>query len=205
MADVSASSVFKALSIADQKIIRDVTSLLENISRKTAAFAQATGLHCKPGCGKCCANPNIETTVAEMMPMAVDLWGKGQAEAMLTVLERSAAQCAFYKPNALVPGNGQCSAYEYRPGLCRLFGFSTTKDKYDKSYLATCKVIKEQFPIDYARAQRAIAYGVQAPSMSEHAFEVFNMDPQLGKELMPINQATRLAIERVGLSLNLNQ
>lgn len=172
-----------------------VRALLEDISRQTESFARATGLHCKSGCGKCCENPDVETTVTEMMPAAAHLWSSGEAEAVLSKVP-TAAVCVFYKPDALIAGNGRCTAYEYRPGVCRLFGFSARKDKHGRPALLTCRVIKEHFPADYARVQAQVTDGHPVPLMSDHTLKVMHIDPRRGGQLMPINQALRLALER---------
>ena len=175
--------------------------LLKDTSRQTGVFAKATGLHCKTGCGKCCENPEVETTVTEAMPLAAHLWEKGRAEEILEIIEARSAKgvCVFYRPDPLVPGNGRCAVYEQRPGICRLFGFSAKKDKHGRPVLVTCTVIKEKFPNDYHRACDHIAKGQPVPILSDHTIRVFSLDPSAGMQLLPINAAVRMALERVGI------
>ena len=75
------------LSDEDQRIIRDMMALYEDIDRQTLNFAGKTGLHCQSGCSTCCRNPDIETTVAEMMPAAALLWAQSLAERQLEILQ----------------------------------------------------------------------------------------------------------------------
>lgn len=172
--------------------------LLNSVARQTQDFSHATGLHCKDGCGKCCENPQIETTVAEMMPLARHLWAAGEARQMWDRLVPG--PCVFYKPDAAVAGNGRCSVYEYRPGICRLFGFAARRGKDGRKELFTCRVMKEHFSEDCRRAQDHIDSGRPVPMASDYGLQVQSADPNWGRELMPINSAVRLALERVHLS-----
>ena len=191
-------SVFQSMHPADQDNVLRIMELLDQASAKASAFVEASGLNCARGCGKCCSKPNIETTVLELMPLAIALWDQGIAEEALARLMNAEHTCIFYKPDPVISGNGRCSVYNYRPGVCRLFGSSTRKDKYNHPTLVTCRVIKENLPKECAQAEEHIKQGLSAPSMSDHAFEVYRIDPHLGKELMPINQAAHIALERVG-------
>ena len=139
---MSFDEIVHCLSAEDQKTVREMTALFESIGRQTRQFAAETGLKCETGCGTCCANPDIETTVAEVLPLAVYLWSISQADDALRT-RPSAGACVFYKPDPAVKGHGRCGIYAYRPGLCRLFGFAANRDKYGRRTLATCKVIRE--------------------------------------------------------------
>ena len=191
--------------MTDQKIIKEITALLEDISCQTQEFARTTGLRCRSGCGHCCENPQVETTVTEMLPLAVDLWAKGEAEQALAAIAKTQAQgtCIFYKPDPFIAGNGRCSIYAHRPGVCRSFGFSTQTDKYGKAKLVTCSIIKNAQPDQCSAAQKTLDAGAKAPLISGFAFKVFNIDPIRGKELLPINKAALLALEHVGMALDI--
>jgi hypothetical protein len=54
-----------------------------------------------------------------------------------------------------------------------------------------------------ATAADAIANGLEAPNMAEISQQVANIDPELGRQRMAINQALRIALFRVGLELQL--
>ena len=201
----SAQHVLQRLNPIDQKVVKDVAALLEETSRQTQEFARTTDLHCKAGCGKCCENPNVETTVSELMPLAVELWAAAGAEAVLTAVAQAGSKgtCVFYKPDPAMAGNGRCSVYAQRPGICRLFGFSAKTDKHGKARLITCKVIKEQSGTQYAQAQESLDAGATAPMISAFTMKVYDIDPLRGMELFPINKAVRLALQRVGMALDI--
>jgi Fe-S-cluster containining protein len=197
---VSFDEIVHCLSAEDQKTVREMTALFESIGRQTRQFAAETGLKCETGCGTCCANPDIETTVAEVLPLAVYLWSISQADDALRT-RPSAGACVFYKPDPAVKGHGRCGIYAYRPGLCRLFGFAANRDKYGRRTLATCKVIRESQAQACAQAQAKLLNGLHAPVLTAHAFNVANIDPVQGQKLLPINEAVRLGVEKIGYAL----
>ena len=178
-------------------------ALFADIDRQTEKFAAKTGLKCANGCGACCTSPEIETTVAEVLPLAAHLWSIGQAESILEIIRSNPSDniCVFYKPGPAIPGQGQCGIYAYRPGLCRLFGFAARKDKHGQPTLVTCKVIKDSQPQACKCAQEELQKEIlQAPLLTTHAFGVSNIDPVHGVKLLPINQAISLGLEKVGYS-----
>jgi Fe-S-cluster containining protein len=187
--------IIRELSGEDQKIVSDIMLLYEDIDRQIAAFSFQSGVRCKSGCSVCCKNEDIETTVAEVLPVALRLWAQGQAQDHLETirLKDYKGACVFYQPqHAGAPGC--CSIYEYRPGLCRLFGFCARRDKYGQPVLMTCRIIKENQP-------QICAQACGAPLLNLHAWRVSNIDPAAGGKLFPINQAVGLALEKVGRKL----
>jgi len=192
--------------IFDQTI-QQINALLSQIDEQTLEFARATGLKCKEGCGTCCSFPDIETTVAEVLPLAQYLWDQGKADEVLAAMQADPTQkiCHFYKPNPYFPSQGRCSIYAYRPGFCRLFGYSARRDKYDKLQLATCKIIKNNLPEACQNAQQHMDQGLPVPIVSAHLMNISNIDPIHGQKLLPINQAIQTAIELVGFAWEKNQ
>lgn len=189
----------------NSEVIPQIVELYDRIDRETTAFQAATGLHCPPGCGKCCENPEVEATVLEMMPLALELWRTGEASAYLERLStlNPPESCLFYRPDPFVPENGRCSVYQWRPTLCRLFAFATVKNKQGNPELAVCVRQKQTIPEEVEGAKQAIASGMSAPNFGEIANEVANIDPSLGSDRFPINQALERALQRVGLIAHL--
>lgn len=180
-----------------------LSQLYRELDAQIAKFQAATGLHCPPGCGQCCENPEVEATPLEMVPMALELIRRGEA---MRWVERVAAterpgQCVFYQADEQTPGNGRCQMYLWRPTLCRLFAFAAVTDKSGQPKLATCAKHKALFPGDVAMADVAIANGFPVPLFADWQTQIANVDPHWGYQRMPINQALRIAIERVSLSL----
>ena len=198
------NEIVRCLSAEDQKVVKDMMALFESIDCQTIEFAAQTQLKCKSGCGACCTNPDVETTVAEVLPLAVYLWSNGQGEGLLETIRSKSSKsiCAFYKPDPVVKDHGNCSIYAYRPGLCRLFGFAARKDKHGQDILLTCKIIKDSQAQECKRIQEGLQKGIlEAPLLNTHAFAVSNIDPIHGLKLLPINQAIRSALEKLGYSI----
>lgn len=182
-------------------VIEQVIWLYNQIDRETTAFQASTGLQCPAGCGRCCENPEIEATPLEMLPLAIELLRRKEAQQWLEhVAELSETSfCAFYQPDSLIPGNGRCSVYRWRPAVCRLFGFATANNKHGKGELSACARHKQTMPATLEEAKEAVAAGLPAPNFSNYAIQLANLDPYLGQVRMPIDRALKVAIERLGL------
>jgi uncharacterized protein len=180
--------------IADQ-----VNNLFAEIDLQTQAFQAATGLSCPPGCGQCCDNEHIEVTVLDCLPLAIDLFQTGKSEFWLAQFtEPPRNSCLFYQPDPHEFGNGQCLQYAGRPLLCRTFGFGTVRNKVGRPELAVCSVHRATQGETVARSQQAIASGLPAPNFADLAMQLESIDPAIGRQRYPINQAMRQALERVG-------
>jgi uncharacterized protein len=157
-------------------------------------------VQCPSGCGKCCENPQVETTPLEVLPLAWQLIREDKAEYWLD--RASAANyggvCIFYQPDPAIAGNGRCGVYAHRPALCRLFGFGAVKNKHDRSELAACKIHKQTMPAVLAAVVNPVLD--LAPNFSDFSMQLRNLQPAQS-DLVPINQAVAIAINKVGLLL----
>lgn len=182
-------------------VIERLLALFQQIDEETSAFQAATGLQCPAGCGRCCENPEIETSPLEMLPLALELFRQGKAQECLDKLDKcnELDLCIFYESDSLIPGNGRCGVYAWRPAVCRLFGFATVKNKQGKPEFAACRHHKQTVPAVVEIAKQAVTAGVPAPNFSQYGIEIANLDPDLGYRQMPLNQALKIAIQRVGL------
>jgi uncharacterized protein len=182
-------------------------AILQDIDRATTAFQTATGLQCPSGCGACCLNPEVETTPLEMLPIAWELYQRGELAEWIQQagIINGIGVCVFYRSDPVIPGNGRCSIYPWRPSLCRLFGFAAVVNKHGNPELAACKKHKEVMPEVVASSQAAIADGLPVPQFADFAMRFRSLDPNLGQERLPINQALKVALERVGLMMQFQQ
>jgi Fe-S-cluster containining protein len=185
--------------------VSKVVELYAVIDRHTSALQAATGLHCPPGCGRCCSSEEVEATVVEMLPLAVEVFRLGEAERWLELIDRgnSSEACVLYQADVLVSGNGRCSFYAWRPIVCRLFGFAAVKNKHGKPELVACAREKEIMPLAVVRAQEGFAAGAQAPNFTDYSLQIRGLEP--GGSLMPVNLAVQLALEREGLRRRLDE
>ncbi len=156
-------------------------------------------IHCKEGCGKCCENPNVESTVLEVIPLARHLVTTGQADAIYeAVTTATRPQCVLYAADPSVPGNGRCTQYHHRPMICRLFGFSVSKDKAGNGRLASCPLVLEASGVSPDSVVFDSTEGL--PVYSESWMALTGIHPEWATQRYPINQAIRLAIEKVALA-----
>jgi Fe-S-cluster containining protein len=180
-----------------RELSRLVEAVFGELEQTFSDYQCKTGLTCKAGCGACCNNPQVESTVLEMLPLALSLYDQGRAEKVLTELELySGFSCYHYARTSLDGLNGSCSVYSQRPAICRMFGASAVNGKHGKDRFSVCKVIKEEKP----QAWQAALIGVQeypAPRMTDGKERVRQIDYALGRKDMPINQALKAALEKV--------
>lgn len=187
-----------------ERLAREVSGLFEQIDQDTNALREATGLGCPTGCGACCENPDIDTTVLELLPAAFELARRGQAEAMLERIEvqEGSGRCAFFQTHG--EGKGRCTLYSHRAGVCRLFGFASVHTRRGRE-LAVCRIHRAQSPEASARAEAAVLAGARAGDFHGAGSQVAGLDPALGTRPMPFNAALREALSRVLLDLDLRR
>ena len=164
-----------------------------------SALAQASGLRCPTGCGHCCAHHRPHTTVSDMMLLAEEEVRAGNAEERLKQLRAlpDDAPCVYFVAGRL-PGG--CTAYALRPLLCRLFGFSATRDKHGERALSACHVHKREVSDAVDRASRYVSDGGAVHVMADLQTQADAIDPDRSREQMPINRALTLALEWAALS-----
>lgn len=187
----------------DRIIIAQLLRLFHEVDKEAQRFKKLTGIHCPQMCAACCVKSNVETTALEMLPVALELWLKDEADVWLKKIEstRHAGLCVFFKPQVGMPENGRCMIYSLRPLVCRLFGFFTIKDKYGNYVYGSCKVIREKYLDSYHRATKLIAEGFHPSNMTDFAIRLIGMNSGLGRKMIPINLATKIALEKVGFDL----
>ena len=178
-----------------RELARLVEAVYDDIDQTFGSYQKRSGLHCRQGCGACCNNPDIEASELEMLPLAIWLYDQGQAEAVLATLDTySGFHCIHYVRTSLDGQDGYCGIYAHRPGLCRTFGAAAVSGKQGLR-LSVCRVIKQSLPDKYAAA--LIARENPPPQMAHAKSHITQLDYQLGKQDLPINQALRNALQRV--------
>ncbi len=173
-----------------------VEAVFSELDAAIGQFQDRTTLHCKWGCGKCCFKPDIEATILEFLPFALQAYRQRLAEAWHERLyQEESPTCVILNPTSAAAG--LCSQYAHRGLICRLFGYSARTNKHNQKELVTCQVIKTEQAEAYANAQTAITNGLSVPVMSQYYFRLHAIDPDLGGAFHPINKALRLALEKV--------
>lgn len=179
--------------------VRLVEKLFDRLENEISTFKSETNLYCRTGCGKCCSTPDIDASPLEFLPWALHLFLNGKAEEMILELNnKSNSNCHLYRPlSVLDRSNGSCSNYRYRGLICRLFGYASSRDKYGKLRLATCKIIKEEQQKNFTDTEEAINKGLYVPIFSDYYMQLTQIDNRLATTLLPINEALKMAIEEV--------
>jgi Fe-S-cluster containining protein len=184
--------------------IAQVMSFYTQIDQQIAGFQLKSGLRCLPGCGLCCPEADVQTTVLELLPAAHEILYRGEGNHWLNRIEARAPStvCVFYAydPGPDMPGN--CTFYTWRPVVCRLFGFASIRDRRSQKLLSVCKHVKKASPGEVAAA---LALQEQAPCFSEAGSCIYSLDPDLGAKLLPINMALKKAILQLGLRMQMAQ
>lgn len=187
----------------ENKFINEILSIYSEIDVQVEAFQFAVKLHCPPGCGICCKSTKVEANVIELLPLARELFHRGEAEIWMERAQATCYEgiCIFYDPNPPRMGIGHCRFYAWRPSVCRLFGFSKVKDKTGKPKLAVCIVQKNIMPDVVENAEKSIFHGIPAPGLTDFFLQIMGVDPS--GRLMPINRAIYMALERYGLEIQM--
>jgi Fe-S-cluster containining protein len=177
-----------------------VLRIYREIDQKTALLQSAFGLRCPDLCGACCDNPEVEATVLETFPLAEEIYRRNGLESVLGVIEERRNQadcrCVLFLPNPGVPGTGRCSYYQFRPLVCRLFGFAARRNKFGRLELSTCKLIRLRAPEAAHRAETAISEGrLDVAVYQDSVMRIASMDPDIGFRRLPINGALKGALE----------
>ena len=174
--------------------------LFKRADTATDRFRRKSMMACVSGCGRCCENPQVETNIAQVLPMARYLFKMGLMEEIWQKLQNplTAVSCILYQPDPLIPGKGRCSQYALRPLICRLFGFSARRNKQGQASLIHCLHIKNDQPENTFSTQQLINGGLKVPMFHEFSSRAESIMPE-NNQLMPINKAIQKALEIVSL------
>ncbi|WP_333820377.1 YkgJ family cysteine cluster protein [Ohtaekwangia sp.] len=174
--------------------VKAVESVFEKLDHDIASFQAWSDLHCAWGCGKCCYKADIEATILEFLPFAHYLYQQGLADTWFEKLRTGdTSLCLILNPAQ--NGAGLCSEYKHRGLICRLFGYSARTNKYGRSELVTCQIIKTEQVENYQRAAHRIEQGERLPIMSNYYMQLHAIDFELARDFFPINEAIKRAIE----------
>jgi len=173
-----------------ERKVRSVNRVYRQLAIHTSTFKKTSDLACVSGCSACCMKPDIEATVLEFLPAAYELYMTDSYEPLLERLNSlEDTACIFYNP---MNAGGACTNYQNRGMVCRLFGFSSKLDKYERRTLVACKMIKQQTNPETIDLKLE-----KAPDMNGYYLKLFGIDPKLATQYFPINQAIKIALETV--------
>lgn len=195
-----------------RELSSQVMDVYHSLSQEFSAYQSSQSLNCVEKCGACCNKPDIEVSPLEMLPFALHLFDIGQAEQVFDELQSySGFACKQYQRLSLDGTEGYCGIYEYRPGICRMFGAAGYKTKSGEATLSVCKPIKQAVPKKYAAALITIqpawgqsnssdpttTSGRKPPMIAEGRQKLAQLDYGLGEKLMPINEALSFMLGKI--------
>ena len=183
------------------KVLR-LTWIYNKLDGHLARFRKQSGIKCFRGCGQCCENPYVETTVLEMLPLAAKLFHQKQIDAWLdddSLLEITKGKCPFYRADPHITGNGSCGVSSFRPLICRLYGYSAKHDKNGSRIYYTCKRIKSAY-VESCENICSRSEKISTPHVEDYAMMRLEIAREIDRNLYPLPVALKLAIERVGFS-----
>jgi len=178
--------------------VKAVERLFLNLEKEIGVVKNNTGLHCASNCVACCTKKDLKATALEFYPLALHLYKTGQAEDFLTYLQN-------YEDDGICPMLNQfqtenksigCSHYEYRGLICRLFGYSSVKNRLGEHVLSTCKTIKSNYPAEYRKADE-LARKNKVPAGSDYFSRLQFIDYNQAYLYYPVKDAIRIAVETI--------
>lgn len=185
-------------------LVEQVGALYARIDQQVKAFQLKTGLRCPNRCGVCCPTVEVHASVLEMLPAAHEILCRGATAHWLERIEAGdgTGVCVLYERQPAPEAPGHCGFYAFRPSVCRLFGFATVRNRSGQRELSVCRQVREADPPAVAAARQ---HQAEAPCFSDVCTEISALDMSIGANLMPVNEALRRAILRLGLSMQLSQ
>lgn len=177
--------------------VSQVEAFYAKLDVDLAFFQKQAKYSCLRGCSKCCHSPNIEASILEMLPLAFFLFKENLANTFYDKLlsNTSDSLCVLYEPILTASRKGACSEYPYRALVCRLFGFSFTRDKIGEPLILACKDIKAEHHEAIEQIGKHAKQGLKVPMANNYHTQLSDIDYNLSMNQYPINEATRLAIE----------
>jgi len=187
--------------------LKELIDSYREIDSMTAEFKSNTGLNCLPFCKACCSSlrGEIEASVFECLPLSIYLWQIREAEFFLHELDRTGSNhpCRLCNADENLPVSGGCKFYQWRPLVCRLFGFSAVLDKHGQAKIALCRTIRKADPDAEERINRLIFKRMGVPVIPHLAQKASSLNPSLGQKRYPFHLGLKLALEMLGLRIGI--
>ncbi|EKD82336.1 MAG: fe-S-cluster oxidoreductase [uncultured bacterium] len=173
--------------------IQKIESLQKAVDKEVRQCKNHTGIECQQHCAQCCNYQDITASPAEFLPFAWHAWRLGLLDQWFDELEKhDSSICVFAR---FSEGSWGCRIYPARGLICRLFGFSATTDKNGHPLFAACRVLRQARPELVQQVTDYLARGGKIPIIAHYYQQLSAIEPALGREMLPINQAIKKALE----------
>jgi Fe-S-cluster containining protein len=176
-----------------------VKEVFSELNVEIQQYLTQSQLGCFAGCGLCCANPKVSASVLEFLPLAFDLYHSQKAEETLSKLSEASedSYCILLNKLSVNGDAGNCTSYQNRGLICRLFASSARKNKNGEKELLVCKKIKEGKSELFQATSEAIKSDLPVPVGADYYSRLYQIDFNMTTDHYPINLAITKAIEHV--------
>lgn len=181
--------------------LRKIVQLYQDVDEVIHMIKTWFAVDCPSGCGACCDThvEKIEASITEMLPLCIHLYENKTYQGWLDRAHQES--CVFYSKSSLPVRTGCCMVYEYRPLVCRLFGFTFMKDKYGGVMPVACSILKKKIN-ERIRINKMFVKAY--PEMRCFSIQSMMLDT-FGGRRYPVNRAFINAMEYVMLKVDLLQ
>ena len=176
-----------------------VEAIFQELEEESKQFHREAGMSCISGCGFCCSNPEVPASPLEFLPLAFDLYKKGQANELADQLsqQENTGICVVYRSNTSDISKGFCGNYLKRGLICRLFGASARRNnKTGLKELITCKILKAEKNKFFQTTTERINFDMDIALAPAYYTRITDVDEVLAQQY-PINRAILIALELV--------
>lgn len=182
-----------------EELSESITREFAAISKTFQAFQHASQLDCLNGCAKCCFKPDIYCSPIELLPMALDLLKRGEAQAMYEkCLEKQDDRCMFLNASDEEKFLGKCDEYTHRPLICRTFGVSARHGKNNSVEFSVCQVLRKEKSEELAKIlEQHYSSADELPFIDTGKSKLITLDPRFLEEERTINQSLKIILEKV--------
>ncbi len=181
--------------------LQKIVTQYKEVDEITQNIKTSFSVSCPSGCGQCCntTTDNIEASITEMLPLCVYLYEQNAYQKWLQKANHQ--RCVFYATNNHKNNSGCCLVYAYRPLVCRLFGFSFTKNKNGAIVPVACSILKKQYN---DKSKFFVVNTDSLPMISSFSLQSLMIDP-VRSDRFPINEAFVKAMEYVIFKIGLTE
>jgi Fe-S-cluster containining protein len=183
-----------------QKQADQILDQFQKISDEFSSFQKETKLDCLAGCGRCCFKTDIHCTPIELLPLALEILKRNEAESFLDkVIKNEKGYCIFLDIKDHSKYQATCSEYKFRPLVCRTFGVSARNGKNGRIDFSVCKTIKENKEDSYQDLlnKQHLNDALHMPYIDLSHRKLSVIDPRFLEETFPINTSFKLILEKV--------
>lgn len=178
-----------------------IADFYDSIRDAFTPFQNEFSIHCKGGCGECCAHFVPDLTSSEALIIALYLhtsWDKEEVQKLLEDnMENTLGPCPFYNAES----SYHCRIYEVRPLVCRLFGSAVVNTKKGRVFRRCRFIASKEMPKELDEDVLSAAAS-EVPLMSRYGTMLEELaENSADTELMPT--AVRKALSRLTLILSL--